>query len=218
MFEGSDFAGFCTHLFTFSQPQDVSALSSQSILPSNTQTALSTQGMAVQYNSQFAGLPFASSNAGTETETTLLGLSQYTDTNQASSSRVTLIIKHLFKLLIYKLFASMSKSNFAHSYRTVGLFLISVAMPLLCFKLTLFGGIFDLAVVIILYLSKQQPSTRFKSSNKEVVLYGILTGTIIVVVSYFGFLILKVVLPSIFIGILALSIFCINSCAYSNER
>ena len=112
----------------------------------------------------------------------------------------------------------MSKSNFAYSYRTVGLFLISVAMPLLFFKLTLFGGIFDLAVGIILHSSKQQPSTRFKSSNKEVVLYGILTGAIIVVVSYFGFLILKVVLPSVLIGILTLSMFCINSCAYSNER
>ncbi len=74
---------------TLLQPQDVSAFSSESISQGNIPTALSTPGTAGQYNSQFVGLPLASSNVGIGTAAMLPNSTQYTNTNQASSSGVT---------------------------------------------------------------------------------------------------------------------------------
>ncbi|MCL4380750.1 hypothetical protein M1141_00560 [Candidatus Marsarchaeota archaeon] len=66
-----------------------SAFSSESIATGNTPTALSMPGTAGQYNSQFVGLPLASSNVGIGTAAMLPNSIQYTNTNQASSSGVT---------------------------------------------------------------------------------------------------------------------------------
>ena len=96
-----------------------SALSAHTIATGNMPIALSTLGTAGQYNAQFAGLPLASSNVGIGTAATLSSPAQYTNTNQTSSSRVTPIIKHLFKLLIYKLFAFFSNLCFLSIYKVV---------------------------------------------------------------------------------------------------
>ena len=70
---------------TLSQPQDMGAFSSESIAPGSIPIAISTPGGAGQYNSQFVGLPLASSNVGIGTAAMLPNSTQYTNTNQASS-------------------------------------------------------------------------------------------------------------------------------------
>ena len=65
------------------------ANSAQTISPGNMPIALPTQGKAGQSNVQFGGLPAESTNVGIGMAPTLLGLNQYTNTNQSSSSGVT---------------------------------------------------------------------------------------------------------------------------------
>jgi len=57
---------------------------------------------------QFAGQNNAGNIGQMYPLTTTQGTNQYTNTNQASSSGVTPIIKHLFMLLTYKFFALFS--------------------------------------------------------------------------------------------------------------